>query len=82
MGLLDYRTMPSLPDVAHDGVLCTFSHSSVLDRGKWCCPSEQAAWTVKHVKNHTLLGDSPPASQVGRRVGRPAPSQGVGSALI
>jgi hypothetical protein len=25
MGLLEYLTMPSLRDVAHDGVLCTFS---------------------------------------------------------
>jgi hypothetical protein len=39
------------------------------DRGKWCGLSEQAAWTVHHVKNHTLLGHSPPASQAGRRVG-------------
>jgi hypothetical protein len=34
-----------------------------------CGPSGQAAWTVHHVENHTLLGHSPPASQAGRRVG-------------
>jgi hypothetical protein len=28
----------------------------------------QAAWTVHHVQNHTLLGHSLPASQAGRRV--------------
>ncbi len=25
MGLLEYQAMPSLRDVAHDGVLCTFT---------------------------------------------------------
>ncbi len=60
MGLLEYQTMPSLRDVAHDGVLCTFSNRSAPDRGKWCGPSI--------MYNHTLLGHSPPASQVGRRV--------------
>jgi hypothetical protein len=60
MGLLEYQAMPSLRDVAHDGVLFTFSNRSALDRGKWCGPSGQAAWTVHHVQNHTLLGHSPP----------------------
>jgi hypothetical protein len=27
MGLLEYQAMPSLRDVAHDGVLCTFSNT-------------------------------------------------------
>jgi hypothetical protein len=69
--LLEYEAMPSLSDVAHDGVLCTV-HLVIdqpPDRGKWCGPSGQVAWTVHHVKNHTLLGHSPPASQAGRRVG-------------
>ncbi len=72
MGLLGYQGMSSLRDVDHDGVLCTFSNRLALysiDRGKWCGPSGQAAWTVHHVQNHTLLGHSPPGSQAGRRVG-------------
>jgi hypothetical protein len=56
MGLPKYQAMPSLRDVAHDGVLCTFSNRSATDRGKLCDPSAQAAWTVHHVQNHTLLG--------------------------
>ncbi len=40
-------------------VLC----GSAPHRGKWCGPSGQAAWTVHHVQNHTLLGHSPQASQ-------------------
>jgi hypothetical protein len=68
--LLEYhQAMPFLRDVAHDGVLRTFSIRSAPDRDKWCGPSGQAAWTVHHVKNHTLLGHSPPASQAGRCVG-------------
>ncbi len=35
--------MPSLREIAHDGVLCTFSNKSAPDRGKWCGPSRQAA---------------------------------------
>jgi hypothetical protein len=27
-GLLEYQAMPSLRDVAHDGVLCTFSNTA------------------------------------------------------
>jgi hypothetical protein len=55
MDLLEYRVMPSLRDVAHDGVLCTFSNRSAPH------PSVQAVWAVHHVQNHTLLGHSPPA---------------------
>jgi hypothetical protein len=69
MGLLEYQAMPSLRYVTHDGVLCTFSNRSAPNRGKWSGSSGQAAWTVHHVQNHTLLGHSPPASQAGRRVG-------------
>jgi hypothetical protein len=65
MGLLEYQVMPSLRDVAHDGVLCTFNIRSAPGN-----PSGQAAWTVHHVQNHTLLGHSPPACQAGRRVGQ------------
>jgi hypothetical protein len=70
MGLLEYQAMPSLCDVAHDVVLCTFSkHIPAPDRGKWCGPSGQVAWTVHYVQNHTLLGHSPSACQAGCRVG-------------
>jgi hypothetical protein len=67
MGLLEYlaNAMPSLPDIAHDGILCTVH--LVIDKprlGQVCGPSGQAAWTVHHVLRH-----SPPASQVDRRVG-------------
>ncbi len=48
MGLLEYHAMPSLRDVAHDGVLYKFSNRSAPDRDKWCSPSRQAAWTVHH----------------------------------
>jgi hypothetical protein len=65
MGPLEYQAMPSLGDVAYGDVLCTFSNRSAPDRGKWCGPSGQAAWTVHHVQNHTLLSHSPPASRVG-----------------
>ncbi len=37
MGLLGYQAMTTLRDVAHDGVLCTFSNSSALDGGKRDC---------------------------------------------
>ncbi len=43
MGLLECQCMPSLRDIPHDGVLCTFSNRSAPDRGKWCGPSGQAA---------------------------------------
>jgi hypothetical protein len=33
LGLLKYQAMPSLRDLAHDGVLCTFSNRSAPDRG-------------------------------------------------
>jgi hypothetical protein len=55
MNLQEYQDMTSLRDVAHDGVLCTFSNTSAPDQGKWCGPSGQPAWTVHHVQNHTLL---------------------------
>ncbi len=71
MVLLENQAMPSLRNVAHDGVLCTFSNRSAPDRGKWCGPSGKAAWTVDHVQNLTLVGHSPSASlfQAGGRVG-------------
>jgi len=49
MGLLEYQTMPSLRDVAHDRVLCTFSNRSAPDRG--------ASGVVRHTtQSHNLLG--------------------------
>jgi hypothetical protein len=69
MGLPEYQSMPSLRDVAHDGVLCTFSHlvtdqptSDVVRQGRRHGPSI-------YVQNHILLGHSPPAYQADRRVG-------------
>jgi hypothetical protein len=53
---VEYQAMPILRDVAHDGVLCTFRNRSAPDWGEWYGPSGQAAWTVHHVQNHTLLG--------------------------
>ncbi len=51
MGLLEYhQAMPSLRDLAHDGVLCIFSKRSAPDRDKWCGPSVQAAWIVHPYK--------------------------------
>jgi hypothetical protein len=59
--------------VAMDSVVysvqCTFSNRSAPDRGKWCGPTGQAAWTIRHLLNTTLLVNSPPGSQAGRRVG-------------
>jgi hypothetical protein len=43
MGLLEHQAMPSFRDVAHDGVLCTFSVS----------PGQgQVMWSVHHVQSH------------------------------
>ena len=42
MVLLKTQAMPSLRDVAHDGVMCTFINGSAPDRGKWCGTSGQA----------------------------------------
>jgi hypothetical protein len=56
--------LPSRSDGGGVGTLWAAS-----DQDKWCCPSGQAAWTVHHVQNPTLLGHSPPASQAASRVG-------------
>ncbi len=62
--------MLSLRDAAYDGVLRKNSETDQLQTvTMWCGPSGQAAWTVHHVQNDTMLGHSPPASQAGRRVG-------------
>jgi hypothetical protein len=61
MGLLQYQAMPSLRDVAHGGVLYTFSNRSAPDRDE-SGPSGQEAWIAHHVQNRTLLGQSPLAS--------------------
>jgi hypothetical protein len=50
--------MPSLRDVAHDGVLCTFCFRFAPDRG-------QVVWSVRgdvmdhQVQNHNLVHHSP-----------------------
>jgi hypothetical protein len=71
MGLLEYEAMPSFRDVAHDDV-CVHLVIDQFQTGAsaWCGPSRQAAWTVHHLQNHTLLGHSPPVSQASRRVGK------------
>jgi hypothetical protein len=69
IGLLEYQ---ALRDVAHYGVLCTFSNWSAPDRGKWCSVSGQAAWIVHHVQNHTLLGHSPSAARRAAVLGQPS----------
>jgi hypothetical protein len=70
MVYLEYHVMPSLRDVAHDGVLCTLSNRSAPDWGKWCGPSGRVGtWTAHHVPNQTLLGHSTPASQAGHLAG-------------
>jgi hypothetical protein len=49
MGLLEYQAMPSLPDVAHDGWLCTFTMSQQLEipsARNWAAPV-RAAVTVR-----------------------------------
>jgi hypothetical protein len=41
MGLLEYRAMPSLRDVAHDGWLCTFTKEQQLEMPSdrsWAAP--------------------------------------------
>ncbi len=58
MYLIEYEAFLSLSDVAHDGVLCTYSIVSPR-QGR----SGPAARTVHHVEKHILLGHSPPASQ-------------------
>ncbi len=66
MGLLEQQAMPSVHDVAHGGVLCTFW-------GKWCGLTGQAAWTVNQVQNLTLLGViSSPASQRAKVLAQPS----------
>jgi hypothetical protein len=70
MGLLEYQAMPSLRDIAHDGVSCTFSNSrSAPDRDKYFCPFVRAGSMDRLSRtNHTLPGSLPPTSQAGRRV--------------
>jgi len=66
MVLLEYQAMSSLREVAQNGVLCTFRKISATYRASTIVWSvKQAAWTVYHVQNQTLPGQSPPASQAG-----------------
>ncbi len=60
MGVLKYQAMPSLRDVAHDNVLCTFTvvidqpqtgETGVVHQGR-----RHGLSSVHHVQNHTLLG--------------------------
>ena len=67
IGLSEYQVMPSLRDVAHGSVLCTFMNRSASDWDKWCGSSGLAS-TVQLITEQ-MLGESPPASQAGRHVG-------------
>jgi hypothetical protein len=69
MGLLEYQAMPSLRDVAHDGVLCTISNRSAPPTGASGVRQGKRHGPSITYKAPTLLGHSPPASQAGRRVG-------------
>ncbi len=63
MGLLDYRAMPSLRDVAHYGWLCIAAGYSIsTPLGSFCQgnrygtgPEQVAVRPVHHVQNHTCL---------------------------
>jgi hypothetical protein len=68
IALLEYQDMPSLRDLAHDGVLCTSSNRSALNRGMWCGQSWQAVWTAYYVQSYTPAG-SLFSSQAGCRDG-------------
>jgi hypothetical protein len=73
--------MPSFCDVARDGWLYTFTLKEQLEipsAHSWAAPvrstgtvrKRQAVRPVHRVESHTCcMGHSPPASQVGRRVG-------------
>jgi hypothetical protein len=58
MGLLEYQAIPSLRDVAHFGGLCAFSDKPAAAAAGFARSSlaGQAALTVHHVQNQTLLG--------------------------
>ncbi len=62
MGLVEHRAMPSLRDVAHGGVLCTFSVSA---------GQGQVVWSVHHVQSHPAGSLS--SSQPGRLPCRASP---------
>jgi hypothetical protein len=68
MGLPEYQAMP-LRDLAHDGVLCTFSNRSAPNRVKLRGLSGQATRTVLTDKITPCRDHSRPGGQAGRRVG-------------
>jgi hypothetical protein len=75
MGLLDYQAMPSLHDVAHDGVFQGIDSASLF-RLRACTsnrvvvPARQTGnrfqGSLKGLQIRALLSHSPPASQAGR----------------
>jgi hypothetical protein len=69
MGLLEYRAMPSLRDIAHDGVLCTFSNRSVPTGACGVVRQGRRHGPSISYKITTCVGRSTLASQAGRRVG-------------
>jgi hypothetical protein len=70
MGILEYEAMPSFRDVAHDDVCVHLVIDQSHTGASVVVRSRQAAWTIHHVQNHTLLGHTPPDSQASRRVGK------------
>jgi hypothetical protein len=54
--LLESHAMPSLRDLAHDGVLCIFSNRSAPDRAKW--------WPVGSVRAGGMDRPSHPAGSL------------------
>jgi hypothetical protein len=70
--LLEYQAMTYLRDVAHNGVLCTFSNRSALGPGHVVWGGAFRAGGMdrpSRTKSHpAALDHSPPASQAGRRV--------------
>ncbi len=82
MGLLEYRAMTSLHDIAHDEWLCTFTIKQQLEIPSarcWAAPVRETGTVRKrqtigpvHPRNKSHLpGHSPPSSQASHRV-RPA----------
>jgi hypothetical protein len=80
-GLLEYRAMTSLHEIAHDEWLCTFTKKQqleILSARSWEAPvratgtvrKRQAVWPVHHVQNHncrvTLLQPTRGAAVLGQ----------------
>jgi hypothetical protein len=76
MGQLEYQAMPSLRDVAHDGVLCTFSKASAAGNsvssqlGSSCQGNQDGTEKARPSRTKSHLPDhSSPASHADCHVG-------------